>query len=109
MSLSGGAHDVVGRTSLMVGKKRLTLSCDRDVEATIGDVVRRRLKTVAAHTRLESRLVLRRRILASWRSRDEIFNGPYFQGLSIIGTVNAASGRSLSWKLSDRGVFLFGA
>jgi exopolyphosphatase/guanosine-5'-triphosphate,3'-diphosphate pyrophosphatase len=64
MSLSGGAPDVVGRTSLMVGKKRLTLSCDRDVEAAIGDVVRRRLKALAAHMGLESRLVLRRRIIS---------------------------------------------
>ena len=61
MSLSGGAPDVVGRTLLMVGKNRLTLRFEHDVEAAIGDVVRRRLKALAAHMGLESRLTRRRR------------------------------------------------
>ena len=65
MSLSGGAPDVVGRTLLMVGKNRLTLRCERDVEAALGDVVRRRLKALAAHMGLESRLVLRRQTITS--------------------------------------------
>ena len=68
MSLSGGAPDVVGRTTLMVGRNRLTLRCERDVEAAIGELVRRRLKALATHMGLESRLALRRRPMSSSRS-----------------------------------------
>ncbi len=57
MSLSGGAANILGHSTLSVGKKRLTLAHNRTIEHLMGDLVRRRLKALAQHMKLENRLM----------------------------------------------------
>jgi exopolyphosphatase/guanosine-5'-triphosphate,3'-diphosphate pyrophosphatase len=57
MSLSGGAPGVVGRSTLWVGHRRLSLAYNVAIEQLMGDLVRRRLKALGQQMKLESRLV----------------------------------------------------